>query len=214
MIRMHARILIASLICAALGAGSAGAAGLAPLKSRDLDVTTGTVTQRGASMRTDSAAMRAVHRDGGDHADTVRLTFRDRGPIANPRPLGSGIVFRQIGLKLRAQDPCNLVYVMWRAEPRRELEVSVKRNPGKRTSKQCGNSGYRKLAAIPVAAGDHHTFRARSQRTGDGGLRLTLSADGAQVYDEQLPAALTANLDGPAGLRSDNGVYSFRLAAV
>ena len=32
--------------------------------------------------------------------------------------------------KLRAEDACNLVYVMWRIEPQSRLVVSVKRNPG------------------------------------------------------------------------------------
>jgi hypothetical protein len=47
---------------------------------------------------------------------------------------------RQSGLKLRAQNGCNLVYAMWRSEPESKLGVSVTRNPGLNASSERGNS--------------------------------------------------------------------------
>ena len=47
-----------------------------------------------------------------------------------------------------AQDPCNLVYAMWRIEPESKLVVSVKSNPGQHTSAECGNRGYRNIKPI------------------------------------------------------------------
>ena len=41
-----------------------------------------------------------------------------------------GELRRQFGLKLRAQDACNLVYVMWRIEPASKLVVSIKCRTG------------------------------------------------------------------------------------
>ncbi|MFZ2084251.1 MAG: hypothetical protein WAU92_07140 [Candidatus Sulfotelmatobacter sp.] len=60
------------------------------------------------------------------------------------------------GLKLRAQDPCNLVYAMWRIDPESKLVVSVKTNQNAHTSAECGNHGYenikpRKASRAPPA---------------------------------------------------------------
>jgi hypothetical protein len=55
---------------------------------------------------------------------------------------------RQFGLKLRAQDPCNLVYAIWRIDPESKLVVSVKRNPNARNSAECGNHGYENIKPL------------------------------------------------------------------
>jgi len=52
--------------------------------------------------------------------------FTYLGPSKTETPLGSGAMRRQSSLKLRAQDPCNLIYAMWRFEPKNELVVSLK----------------------------------------------------------------------------------------
>src|SRR5437870_3663128 len=83
--------------------------------------------------------MRAVLPDSDGNAAEVRFTYF--GPSDVEEPLASGLPRRQIGLKLRAQDPCNLVYVMWRLHPEARIVVSVKRNPGKHASRECGNAG-------------------------------------------------------------------------
>jgi hypothetical protein len=84
----------------------------------------------------------------------------------NEARLGSGELRRQFGLKLRAQDACNLVYAMWRIVPQSKLVVSVKSNPGQHSSAECGNRGYRNIKprrSIPVPilrSGDAHDLRA------------------------------------------------------
>ena len=97
-------------------------------------------------------------------AQLVEARFTYLGPTGNEARLGSGELRRQFGLKLRAQDACNLVYAMWRIEPESKLVVSVKSNPGQQTSSQCGNRGYRNVKprrSTPVPAlrsGDSHPF--------------------------------------------------------
>src|SRR4051794_10068286 len=153
-----ARLLPLAALAAALAAGPAAAGG-APafkdVKRPSLEVTEGAISPAGkATLRTRSAAMRAVVRDNGRHATRARLRFRLLGDSDTVKPLGSGQVRQQIGLKLRASDPCNLLYVMWHAQPDSAIEISVKRNPGQTTSTQCGNRGYTELASVPRAAPD------------------------------------------------------------
>src|SRR5580704_14994133 len=75
----------------------------------------------------------------------VDVQFTYLGSTGNEARLGSGELRRQFGLKLRAQDACNLVYAMWRIEPESKLVVSVKSNAGQHTSTECGNRGYRNI---------------------------------------------------------------------
>ena len=118
--------------------------------------------------------------------------------------LGSGELRRQFGLKLRAQDACNLVYAMWRIEPESKLVVSVKSNPGQHTSAKCGNYGYRNIKprhSIPVPAlrsGRTHSLRAEMN-----GAEMMVFADNSLVWEGSVgPDALA--FDGPVGIRSDN----------
>jgi hypothetical protein len=186
-----------------------------PVPRASLTVTDGSVsTFRTTSLRTQSGAMRAVVNDGGVHATRARLAFRLAGPSTETIPLGSGIVRTQIGLKLRASDPCNLVYVMWRSAPESAIAVYVKRNAGQTTSSQCANNGYTDVATIPLSAAQasgRHVLEARTRRAGDGSLVLSILTDGAKLRKLRLSPALTAGLDGPAGVRSDNGDYVFGL---
>ncbi|HVK78147.1 MAG TPA: hypothetical protein VM734_32800 [Kofleriaceae bacterium] len=145
------------------------------------------------------------------HADAAALRFTYQGPTKDSVALGSGQIRRQLGLKLRAEDGCNLVYVMWRIEPGPGIEVSVKRNRGKRSADDCGTSGYTKVkaarsVAVPAPApGDAHTLEAHI--TGD---QLVATVDGEVVWEGALPAS-ARSLAGPAGLRTDNVVADVEL---
>ncbi|MEO6772928.1 MAG: hypothetical protein ABI467_07880 [Kofleriaceae bacterium] len=137
--------------------------------------------------------------------DAAQLAFTFRGDAPTARALANGQDRRQVGLKLRAQDGCNVVYVMWRLDPRPKLEVSVKRNAGKRTHEECGADGYTKVkpshraAPVPaLVAGASHTLRA--EIVGD---ELFAWIDGALAWQGRLPDEARA-LVGPAGLRTDN----------
>lgn len=174
----------------------------------ELCVSTGRVAPSGASrLHVDSGAMRAVI--AGDSSSVAELDFTYRGPSAQTAPLASGELRRQIGLKLRAKDTCNLLYVMWHIDPSDGLAVSVKHNPGKSTHEACGDHGYSNLrptASAPVPRlrpNERHILRAEID-----GSALRVLVDGAVAWSGVLPSeAFTFN--GPAGVRSDNGVFDF-----
>ena len=119
----------------------------------------------------------------------VEVRFKYLGATENESRLGSGEVRRQFGLKLQAQDPCNLTYVMWRIAPESKLVVSVKTNPGQHTSAECGNRGYKNIrparsSPVPVLQpGAAHTLHA--DLNGDA---LRVLADGAVVWTGNLGA--------------------------
>lgn len=185
---------------------------LVTLTRDQLDVTEGAV-EAGARGRlsVSTPKMRAVARV--PTAQSVELRFTYLGPTAMGEALASGEMRRQIGLKLRAADPCNLVYVMWRIEPKAALVVSVKTNAGQHTLEDCGNGGYENLRAIDprpvphIEAGSAHTLRAEL-----GPDRLTVWADGQAVWEGSLPSEAYQR-DGPIGIRSDNAHFEFELTA-
>ncbi len=122
--------------------------------------------------------------------------------------MASGELRRQIGLKLEAADTCNLIYAMWHIAPDARVAVSIKRNPGQHTHKQCGAHGYINLkspdsaaAPPPIRAGDAHTLRAELR-----GKELTVTADGKVVWQGSLGSE-TALPVGPPGFRTDNARF-------
>lgn len=142
------------------------------------------------------------------------MAFVYRGPSPQAAPLASGELRRQIGLKLRARDTCNLVYVMWHMEPSPKIEVSVKSNPGRRTHEECGDRGYAFVSPSwtspdlrPIHAGERHTLRASIR-----GTNLDVAADGRAIWVGKLPQQAFA-FDGPIGVRSDNAAVDFELWA-
>lgn len=150
----------------------------------------------------------------GSDGSAARLRFVYRGPSVTEAKLASGETRRQIGLKLRAQDGCNLVYVMWRIAPVAKIVVSIKRNPGARTHRECGARGYRNLVATggaqppPLQAGGAHVLTATL-----AGRALTVVADGALAWSGDIGDDAAA-LRGPAGWRSDNAEFDVELEAV
>ncbi len=145
----------------------------------------------------------------GSHGDGAALELVYRGDTEATRELASGAARRQVGLKLRAQNSCNVVYVMWRLDPKPMLEVSIKLNPGKAMHAECGAEGYTKVKPtkswpVPVlVAGDKHVLRAVIN-----GDDLTAWIDEKVAWRGTLPAS-ARTLIGPAGIRSDN--LSFEL---
>jgi len=156
------------------------------------------------------ASMRAVAR--GSQGDAGTLEFTYEGPTQKVSKLASGDVREQLGLKLRAEDGCNLVYVMWRFSPKPEVVVQVKRNPGAHTHEECGTNGYERVkptrhAKVPRPdPNSEHTLTASI--TGDD---LTATVDGSVVWQGTLPAS-AHELHGPIGVRSDNVVASLALS--
>jgi hypothetical protein len=146
-------------------------------------------------------------------SQAIELRFTYRGPTQKKVSLGSGEMRQQFGLKLRAQDACNLVYAMWRIEPESKLVVSVKRNPRAHTSAECGERGYenvkpRRASDLPrLRPGESHTLRAEMKKE-----ELQVFVDDREVWaGDAGPDAAT--LDGPVGIRSDNSQLEFELKA-
>src|SRR5207248_11619328 len=117
--------------------------------------------------RTEDPKGRAVVRRLTGPAAELRFAYL--GPSAELKPLSSGEMRSQIGLKLRAEDGCNLLYAMWRIAPKPGLVVSLKRNPGMHSSGDCGNGGYTNLKprrGTRVGAfqpGERHAIRAEQR---------------------------------------------------
>lgn len=146
-------------------------------------------------------------------SQTVEAHFTYPGGTGNEAKLGSGELRRQFGFKLRAQDPCNLVYAMWRIEPKSQLVVSVKTNPGQHTSAECTNHGYKNIKPSrnspvpPLRPGESQALRAEME-----GEHLRVWADDTLVWEGSAgPKAL--RLDGPVGIRSDNARLEIELQA-
>lgn len=144
----------------------------------------------------------------GTRGDAVSLGFHYTGAPEHTRALASGEVRRQIGLKLRAENGCNLVYVMWRLDPKPTLEVSIKVNPGMRTHEECGANGYTKIkkpsyhVAVPaLLQGENHTIQAEIVDD-----ELFAWIDGELTWRGELPKTARA-MSGPSGWRSDNLGY-------
>jgi hypothetical protein len=174
-------------------------------------VTHGALAVAGGRARATEPAVRAFARGSG--GDRAALRFRYAGRTEKVSALGSGDVRAQLGLKLRAQDGCNLIYVMWRFEPKPELVVQIKRNPGAHTHAECGTRGYtrvkpaRNAPVAAVAAGSEHVLEAAIE-----GDTLTARVDGAEVWAGTLPDAARDLGGGPAGFRTDNVAAEVELA--
>lgn len=146
-------------------------------------------------------------------AQSAEVRFTYLGGTRKESALGSGANRRQFGLKLHAQDPCNLVYAIWRIDPESKLVVSVKRNPSAHTSAECGNRGYenikpRKASPVPrLGAGQSHTLRAEMKTA-----ELRVFVDNREVWEGDVGSD-AAKLEGPVGIRSDNARLEFDLMA-
>src|SRR5579859_7545056 len=131
-----------------------------------LCVTNGEITTTASGrLAINTPSSRALVR-GPSTPAIAEIRFTYLGPSADSKPLASGEIRRQIGLKLRSQNQCNLLYVMWHIEPDHRVIVQTKQNPGESTHAQCGAHGYttlrpdRSAALPPIASGASHTLRA------------------------------------------------------
>jgi hypothetical protein len=201
-------------VAAAACFASSAAAAAEPLVqvSRDqLCVTDGDVSATGTdgTLSVATPAMRAVV--PASTRQDVEAHFVYLGATDPTVSLGSGAVREQFGLKLRAADPCNLVYAMWRFAPTPGVVVQLKSNPDAHDSQTCGNNGYRtirpsfavKIHAPPV--GQPRRLKAEME----AGL-LKVSIDGRLVWQGDVDGAPA---DGAVGIRSDNAQLALTLFA-
>ena len=146
-------------------------------------------------------------------AQSAEIRFTYLGGTKQQSALASGQMRRQFGLKLHAQDACNLVYAIWRVQPESKVVVSVKRNPEAHSSSECGNRGYvtvkpRKASAVPsLQPGQSHVLRTEMNNS-----QLRIYVDDREVWEGDV-GSYAAQLVGPVGIRSDNAQLEFDLAA-
>lgn len=185
---------------------------LEPIEPRELSATAGEILPLGRDrFSIQSPTLRAEL--GSRPRAAAELAFVYHGPTQTAAPLASGEMRRQIGLKLRARDTCNVVYVMWHIEPTPGIAVSVKSNPGQRLHTECSDRGYSSLQprssdpVPPIRAEEPHVLAAEIH-----GRDLWVTTDGQPSWVGELPAA-AFEFDGPVGLRSDNGQFSAQLRA-
>jgi hypothetical protein len=213
--RLKTRSTIFALIALLLGCARAASPGkgvvpLAATPRSKLCVTKGTIEEtKGARLEVKVPEMRAVVTYVTEPVVEAKLTYL--GPSAGEKRLGSGELRRQFGLKLRAQNGCNLVYAMWRIAPKSELVVSVKSNPGMSTHAECGTHGYQNIQPsramnVPLLEpGQTHTLRAQLD-----GSQMKVFVDSKTVWEGDIGQGALA-FDGPVGVRSDNGRFEFEL---
>jgi hypothetical protein len=190
-----------------------GAPALAPVDPAELRASSGRMARRSATtFSVDDPSFRAEL--GHAPRRSAEIAFAYRGPTRLDAPLASGELRRQIGLKLRARDSCNVVYVMWHIEPSRGIEVSVKSNPGQASHEECADRGYTFIKPSwvgaglgDIQAGSRHVIAATV-----AGATLRVVADGRPAWVGDLPPEAFA-FDGPVGVRSDNGAFDVDLRA-
>ena len=207
-------VLIVLVLMAIPVRGDAAESSLQRVERDSLCVTNGAVTALpNGKLSIDTASSRGFVR--GSDGQTAEIHFRYLGPSADSKPLASGEMRRQIGLKLHAQDTCNLLYVMWHIEPDSKFGVSVKRNPTRHTHAECHANGYTTIKpssgmTMPrILPGETHTLRAQLR-----GSELTVVADGRRVWVGTIGPGLEG-IEGPVGFRTDNARFEFEyLAAI
>jgi hypothetical protein len=215
---MRTLAILAFFICApcAMAQETSGPA-LQRIDRDDLCVTNGLVSALPSgrlSIKTPSsrAVVRAATVNTAHQVAEIR--FRYLGPTEASKPLASGELRRQIGLKLRAEDSCNLIYAMWHIEPDARVAVSIKRNAGMHTHRQCHAGGYvnfktqPRVDLPPIRPGEAHTLRAELH-----GYDLTVVADGKVVWQGTL-ADSPPSLNGLPGFRTDNARFEFEFCLV
>ena len=174
----------------------------------EVHVTSGEVNKgKGNKLLIEAGKVRGVSEDSTEH--TAEMRFRWLGATEETTALGSGAVRQQAGLKLRAADGCNLIYVMWRFEPESQIVVSYKRNEGMTVHKECGNGGYTNLKYVDVPqvqVGEEHVLKA----TNDG-QHVTVWADGEQIWDGDMGETVL-EFDGHPGFRTDNARLEMELS--
>jgi hypothetical protein len=147
----------------------------------------------------------------------VLLQFRYRGRTPDPEPNQYGEIVEQIGMKLRTLNTCNVLYVMWRITQPEGIVVKLKRNPGLSQHKDCGSNGYIPIAPssqmpLAVTASDQRTHRLNVwMEDQDGVVQISVQVDGELVWTGEVSQRLLEGIDGPAGFRTDNGSFIFKM---
>ncbi len=205
--RSNARRLLLALVLMASGAQAAE-----PVAPSEVCVTNGEVAkQDDRNFGIDSPSSRAVVKSSDE--DFAAIEFEYLGPTLKEAPLASGRLVRQMGLKLHAQDSCNVIYIMWNVDPEVGIQISTKINPKKSTHAQCGVKGYKlvhqsKPGEIPaIRIGEPRRLEAAMKDS-----TLTVKVDDKTVWQGDLGAE-AVKISGYSGIRTDNVRMRFKWLA-
>lgn len=175
------------------------------LNPNSFNVTAGQLTSKEGQLYTSSSEMRATLKQG----NYARLSFTYLGESKQHSKLGDGTSRQQFGLKLRARDTCNLIYVMWRFQPESQLVISVKANPHLTQSRDCRDGGYENAAPrvelSPILLNSKHVLEAELV-----GQSLRVWVDNNLEWEGFINVT-AVEMPGPIGLRSDNVKILFNL---
>jgi len=185
----------------------------AQLQPTDFDVTNGRIEKApGNRLRVDTPEMRANLKV--QTPQSVALKFTYLGPTTVVSRFANGAVVSQFGIKLRAQDYCNTVFVAWHFAPQQRIAVSVRRNSGMTARAECMEKGNvnnikPRVSAPPppVQPKEPHTLTASMD-----GSKLTVVADGKIVWQRDL-GPVVLEFSGPVGLLSNNARVIFDVSA-
>jgi hypothetical protein len=148
-------------------------------------------------------------------ANVASIQFRYLGQVDHPQPDQSGHVLNQIGLMLRAANPCNLIYLMWGLPPREKLLLQVKLNPGSSQSSECHGNNYYNVAECSFrgfVVGEMHELTAEVTEADDGSANVRAWIDWQEVLQATILPKYLTGIVGVPGLRSDNGKFDFRFS--
>lgn len=181
---------------------------LTQAKLGNLYVTEGSISSMSdGRLATASPKMRATIKTSTPPRAQINFTYN--GPTNTIEPLESGTIRYQVALKLKSQNPCNLVYVTWRfgGTTSYPIVVQVKSNPGETTSSQCGNDGYMTIGpSFKSPVSPIQTGVSRKMYAEIVGQELKVLVDGELVWSGMLPMI---SFTGPSGVRSDNAKLTF-----
>lgn len=143
--------------------------------------------------------------------------FKFLGVSDETTTTASGLILTQFGLKLRAANTCNLIYVTWRLAPDEQVVVLVKRNPGAILHGECGNGGYHRVAELATGAntfasgadGEPHILEAKVEEDATG-FWIRVNIDDYTAPPRRLAPSQLQGVEGPCGLRTDNGKFDFQ----
>lgn len=187
--------------------------------NNDLVTTSGeiNITKSGAFLTNLVPTMRAY--SSNSDGDVALLRFRYRGETEVVNKLASGAIRQQVGLKLRATDTCNVLYVVWQIYPKEQITIARKDNEGMTRHSECGATGYVNIKKYPVP--ESLTARSMTTRYLAAEIideeRLELYLDNVLYdtidLDSNTKKYLKRTRMGHSGLRTDNVDLIFKFMA-
>ncbi|MEZ0391398.1 MAG: Ig domain-containing protein [Pseudobdellovibrionaceae bacterium] len=136
----------------------------------------------------------------------IRIDFTYLAPINDPAANPNG--HRQIGLKLRAANSCNVLYVMWPVAGG-PLKVTLKRNDGMKNHSECGPEGYTNLTpslsktVSALQIGRKYRLQAEYENETLNVYASGVKAWSGMIENQDIP------FQGPVGVRTDGGKFTF-----